>query len=262
MRTTNNGPGRGPILWSVGPPSGSDSGVLVLPVAFLCYLTPFVAPPERILRAPSPEGHGIYNDQAIEPAVQYVQKIKNRCDPETYRQFLDILSRYHHKPETIDEVRAQNSTYSDFPDIIFQEEVSRQIARLFKDAPDLRADFRVFMPEQSRQLIDENPLQASPSYRTGTPVNEARNKRKLDAVASSTSLPAKRKRKVPEELIPPKPVRVVTVSVCSSSKNDQNLINGNSLNLLPVWNAQRLDMGTKILQGHLRPICHTIILCQ
>jgi hypothetical protein len=42
--------------------------------------------------------------QAIEPAVQYVQKIKQRCDPDTYRQFLDILSRYHHTPDTIDEV--------------------------------------------------------------------------------------------------------------------------------------------------------------
>ncbi|KAE9408027.1 hypothetical protein BT96DRAFT_971059 [Gymnopus androsaceus JB14] len=34
--------------------------------------------------------------QAMEPAVAYVRKIKQRCNPETYRQFLDILSRYHH----------------------------------------------------------------------------------------------------------------------------------------------------------------------
>ena len=46
--------------------------------------------------------------QAIEPAVQYVQKIKLRCDPDTYRQFLDILSRYHHTPDTIDEVRSSD----------------------------------------------------------------------------------------------------------------------------------------------------------
>jgi paired amphipathic helix protein Sin3a len=43
--------------------------------------------------------------QAIEPAVQYVQKIKRRCDPDTYRQFLDILSRYHRStPDDFDEV--------------------------------------------------------------------------------------------------------------------------------------------------------------
>jgi paired amphipathic helix protein Sin3a len=91
-----------------------------------------------------------------------------------------------------------------------KEEVSRQIARLFKDAPDLRADFRVFLPEQSRQLVDESPPRAS---QTGTPLNEARNKRKLDAVASSMSLPPKRKRRAPEkETVPPKPVQVIAVS--------------------------------------------------
>jgi hypothetical protein len=42
--------------------------------------------------------------QAIEPAVQYVQKIKQRCDPDTYRQFLDILSRFHYTPDLTDEV--------------------------------------------------------------------------------------------------------------------------------------------------------------
>jgi hypothetical protein len=47
---------------------------------------------------------GHTQQQAMEPAVAYVQKIKQRCDPETYKQFLDILSRYHHAPETIDEV--------------------------------------------------------------------------------------------------------------------------------------------------------------
>ncbi|KAJ3571279.1 hypothetical protein NP233_g3851 [Leucocoprinus birnbaumii] len=174
MQTTNNGPGRGPILWSVAPAPPSAA-----------------VPLDAIARPPSPEANGAYPGQAIEPAVQYVQKIKNRCDPETYRQFLDILSRYHHKPETIDE-----------------EEVSRQIALLFKDAPDLRADFRVFMPEQSRQLLDESPPRASPAQqRTGTPSQDARNKRKLDAVANAASLPTKRKRnKVPEkEVIPPKP---------------------------------------------------------
>ncbi|KAF9445685.1 hypothetical protein P691DRAFT_805298 [Macrolepiota fuliginosa MF-IS2] len=181
MQTTNNGPGRGPIVWSEGPA---------------------IVPLGPNVRPPSPESGGAYNGQAIEPAVQYVQKIKNRCEPETYRQFLDILSRYHHKPETIDE-----------------EEVSRQIARLFKDAPDLRADFRVFMPEQSRQLLDESPPRASPSHRTGTPLNEGRNKRKLDAVASAASLPTKRKRKVQEkEAVLPKPVQVVTPKPIASSE--------------------------------------------
>ncbi|KAJ7205768.1 paired amphipathic helix, partial [Mycena pura] len=121
MQTTNNGPGKGPILWSTTDARTSAS--TSVPVA-----SPTRLPPA----APKPEG------QTIEPAVQYVLKVKQHCDAETYRQFLDILSVYHHKPDTIDE-----------------EEVSKQIARLFKDAPDLRSDFRVFMPEKSRQLLDD-----------------------------------------------------------------------------------------------------------
>lgn len=70
----------------------------------LFYINFSASAPEPSIRPPSPEASGTYDGRAIEPAVQYVQKIKNRCDPETYRQFLDILSRYHHKPETIDEV--------------------------------------------------------------------------------------------------------------------------------------------------------------
>ncbi|KAF5369896.1 hypothetical protein D9758_001057 [Tetrapyrgos nigripes] len=123
--------------------------------------------------------------QAMEPAVAYVQKIKQRCDPETYRQFLDILSRYHHKPDTIDE-----------------EEVSKQVGRLFKDAPDLRADFRIFMPDKNQSLLDDHAYAEEKEHgrhhKAGTPsASESKGKRKLDAVASSmnASLPQKKKRK-------------------------------------------------------------------
>ncbi|KAK1235479.1 hypothetical protein PQX77_001298, partial [Marasmius sp. AFHP31] len=80
---------------------------------------------------------GLARQQAMEPAVAYVQKVKQRCDPEVYKQFLDILLRGHHAPETTDEV-----------------EVSRQFARLFKNAPDLREDFKIFMPDQSTGYLD------------------------------------------------------------------------------------------------------------
>ncbi|KAJ7726062.1 hypothetical protein DFH07DRAFT_246063 [Mycena maculata] len=158
MQTTNNGPGSGPILWSTTearPPAPATPVV--------------VAPPTRPA-SPDPKLEG----QTIEPAVQYVQKIKQRCDAETYRQFLDILSRYHHKPDTIDE-----------------EEVSKQIARLFKDAPDLRSDFRIFMPEKSRQLLDDVPPSSSRS--------EKAKPRKAEPVQSV--LPQKRKRKPVEKEI-------------------------------------------------------------
>ncbi|EEB99757.1 hypothetical protein MPER_00487, partial [Moniliophthora perniciosa FA553] len=58
--------------------------------------------------------------QEMDPkvAIAYLQKVQQRCDPEVYKQFLDILSRYHQAPETTNE-----------------GEVSRQIARLFENAP-------------------------------------------------------------------------------------------------------------------------------
>ncbi|TFK20645.1 hypothetical protein FA15DRAFT_689033 [Coprinopsis marcescibilis] len=124
---------------------------------------------------------GELNGQAIEPAVQYVQKIKQSCDAETYRQFLDILSRYHHAPEAIDEA-----------------EVSRQISRLFKDAPELANDFRVFLPG-SQQFMDR------PGSHLNVPQMDSKNRRKLDVVADSLSnlnnagLPQKRKRKLGEK---------------------------------------------------------------
>ncbi|PPR01641.1 hypothetical protein CVT26_013124 [Gymnopilus dilepis] len=45
------------------------------------------------------------SDHSRSRAVQYVQKVKDRCHPETYQQFLDILSYYHHHPDAIDEAR-------------------------------------------------------------------------------------------------------------------------------------------------------------
>ncbi|KAJ7868171.1 hypothetical protein B0H13DRAFT_2670332 [Mycena leptocephala] len=95
-------------------------------------------------RPPSvePEQH---EDQTIEPAVQYVRKIKQRCDAETYRAFLDILSQYHAKPDSIDE-----------------EKVATRVALLFKDDPDLRSDFRIFMPEKHRHILELSQPSRSP----------------------------------------------------------------------------------------------------
>ncbi|KAJ7219971.1 histone deacetylase complex, SIN3 component [Mycena pura] len=151
MQTTNNGPGEGPILWST-----TETRTVV-------SVDPAPSPPPR-----PPSVDPTRENQTIEPAVQYVQKIKQRCDPETYKQFLDILSVYHHKPRSIDE-----------------EEVSKQIARLFKDAPDLRSDFRIFMPEKSRQLLDDIPSSSRSDkgkQRKPEPVSILPQKRKRKAV--------------------------------------------------------------------------------
>ncbi|KAF8067547.1 histone deacetylase complex, SIN3 component [Lyophyllum atratum] len=191
IQTTNNGPGSGPIVWSYVP-VGTDVRLQEPPSRS--------GPAYPLTLIPDPHFQPV-NGQAIEPAVQYVQKIKQRCDAETYRQFLDILAQYHSKPDTIDE-----------------EEVSKQIARLFKDAPDLRSDFRIFMPERSQSNLDDpslvGPGPGEGRTRTGTPSADAKGKRKLDSVANAVSsgsnLPQKRKRRVVEkdrerEVIPVRP---------------------------------------------------------
>ncbi|KAH6909564.1 hypothetical protein BKA70DRAFT_1385698 [Coprinopsis sp. MPI-PUGE-AT-0042] len=133
---------------------------------------------------------------AIEPAVQYVQKIKQSCDAETYRQFLDILSRYHHTTsEGIDEVQSYPASANPRGNQNFtlQAEVSRQIATLFKDAPELANDFRVFMPGRDQHLLEGPPMPLQGL--------DSKGRRKLDVVAESLShsnssgLPQKRKRK-------------------------------------------------------------------
>ncbi|KAF8189362.1 histone deacetylase complex, SIN3 component [Pholiota molesta] len=152
--TTSNGGGQ-TLSWSTGPPPPPRHNIEV----------DHPPPPA----SPDPRTFAV-DGQAIEPAVQYVQKIKQRCDPDTYRQFLDILSRYHHASDTIDE-----------------EEVSNQIATLFANAPDLREDFSVFMPGKGDSHARDRE----------------KNRRKLDVVASSmsaaASLPQKRKRKLAEK---------------------------------------------------------------
>lgn len=63
---------------------------------------PAVGP--SITLPPDPSVYGVGLDSvSIEPAVQYVQKIKQRCDEATYRRFLEILGRYHNMAETVDE---------------------------------------------------------------------------------------------------------------------------------------------------------------
>lgn len=128
---------------------------------------------------------------SIQPAVQYVQKIKQRCDDGTYRRFLEILGRQYKVSDAVDE-----------------REVSAEIARLFKDDPDLRSDFLVFMPEKSQALLDdaeENLLAVAASERrtrSSTPLDGRSMRRKSDisltAVAEAATVPQKRKRRANE----------------------------------------------------------------
>ncbi|KAJ3998729.1 hypothetical protein F5050DRAFT_1805683 [Lentinula boryana] len=182
METTGSGGGR-PFHWSDEPEPHSP---VPHPLKYSEHRERRMLP---LSRRGTPDISLLQAPQAMEPAVAYVQKIKQRCDPETYRQFLDILSRYHHSPESINE-----------------EEVSKQISQLFKDAPDLRSDFRIFMPDGSQSLLDDNAVAEEGRHHHHRDRDhhhhrerdhDVKGRRKADAAdsASASLLPQKRKRK-------------------------------------------------------------------
>ncbi|KAF9237770.1 hypothetical protein BU15DRAFT_88601 [Melanogaster broomeanus] len=148
-----------------------------------------LGPPTTL--SPDPSVYGAAMDSvSIEPAVQYVQKIKQRCDEATYRRFLEILGRYHNLADAVDE-----------------REVSAEIARLFKDDPDLRSDFRVFMPEKNQVPFDDadEGFLAAPSdarrTRSNTPLDRSTRRKpevSLATAAEAATVPQKRKRRANE----------------------------------------------------------------
>ncbi|KAI0324037.1 hypothetical protein GY45DRAFT_1314444 [Cubamyces sp. BRFM 1775] len=66
-------------------------------------------------------------------AINYLNKIKQRYhdDPETYKQFLEILQTYQKEQRHVQD----------------QSQVYAQVQMLFKDAPDLMDEFKDFLPE-------------------------------------------------------------------------------------------------------------------
>ncbi|KAI8928211.1 hypothetical protein BC831DRAFT_412149 [Entophlyctis helioformis] len=78
-------------------------------------------------------------------AINYVNKIKNRfsSEPDTYKQFLEILQTYQREQKPIQEVYAQ-------------------VQVLFMGAPDLLDEFKQFLPDNNPQPAQpaQQPLQA------------------------------------------------------------------------------------------------------
>lgn len=194
---------------------------------------PTTAPSSVLGPEPDPNMYGMnlgLDSSTIEPAVQYVQKIKQRCDDTTYRRFLEILSKYHNTTDAVDEVTLLFS-YVEIKLIISQREVSAEIARLFKDDPDLRADFRIFMPEKSQAVFDEaeeNYITAPAGRRTrsNTPLDGKPLRRRPEAQAQpEPSVPQKRKRKPNEReretvSVAPKVPSKVTPCLAKRQMND------------------------------------------
>ncbi|KAF8971663.1 hypothetical protein BDZ97DRAFT_1135733 [Flammula alnicola] len=126
-------------------------------------------------------------------AIQYLNKIKARFseDPNTYKQFLDILQTYQkeqkHSPDS---------------------QVYVQVQMLFKDAPDLLAEFKDFLPEAIPADVGLGDIAIVQQLGPGPYAQEESSPPSLPAKKPP---PSKRSRKrapekEPTPVPPPKPV--------------------------------------------------------
>ncbi|KAJ3014687.1 Transcriptional regulatory protein sin3 [Thoreauomyces humboldtii] len=99
-------------------------------------------------RKGSAEGENRRAPVEFNHAINYVNKIKNRfsSEPETYKQFLEILQTYQKEQKPIQEMF----------------KVYAQVQVLFKGAPDLLDEFKQFLPDNSNNNNGQNsnPLAA------------------------------------------------------------------------------------------------------
>ncbi|OJA12336.1 hypothetical protein AZE42_02775 [Rhizopogon vesiculosus] len=115
-------------------------------------------------------------------AIQYLNKIKARYsdDPDTYKQFLEILQTYQKEQRQIQD-----------------SHVYVQVQDLFKDAPDLLSEFKDFLPEVSMALGQSGAVGILPQLTSGPGVPAPW----VDAVDKSgkkAQLPPKKRRKEKE----------------------------------------------------------------
>lgn len=161
------------------PPSDQPAVSAPLPSTSALGLSNTPKLPSGSIDLPTPDDR---ERQVLGPAMEYVQRIKTRFsnDPDTYKQFLEILSNYKSS--------ANNA------------EVVAKVEELFKDAPDLSSTFLDFLPGTGMQDNDSLSALRGPDTRTGTPTGEPprvqKRKQPAEPAAPPPSAPAKRRRKV------------------------------------------------------------------
>ncbi|KAH3661386.1 hypothetical protein OGAPHI_006793 [Ogataea philodendri] len=102
------------------------------------------APYYRVQQQPAPQPLQQQQDvkqgspAEFDQAINYVNKIKQRYanEPDIYKHFLENLQMYQKGIKPIDEVY-------------------REISVLFRDAPDLLEDFKLFMPETTGPVVEQ-----------------------------------------------------------------------------------------------------------
>ena len=99
-------------------------------------------------------------------AIQYLNKIKARYvdDNNTYKQFLDILQTYQKEQKDIQDV----SIIVTCPSIIVtSRQVYLQVNLLFRDAPELLAEFKDFLPEAASAIPGQTGVVILPQSHLG-----------------------------------------------------------------------------------------------
>ena len=81
-------------------------------------------------------------------AISYVNKIKHRFinDPQTYQEFLDILTNYQKTSDSHDPQKPSSRMWGD-------KEVYNRVSILFKKDQDLMEEFASFLPEMTGMLV-------------------------------------------------------------------------------------------------------------
>jgi paired amphipathic helix protein Sin3a len=81
-------------------------------------------------------------------AIQFLNQIKTRFtdDPNTYKQFLEILQSYQKDQRALQDVSVDHSSPDVLELIARQSQVHAQVQVLFKDAPELIEGFMAFLP--------------------------------------------------------------------------------------------------------------------
>jgi paired amphipathic helix protein Sin3a len=123
------------------------------------YHPPQQRPPPRSSPPTMPDDNGTRRAPVeFNHAINYVNKIKNRFsnDPETYKQFLEILQTYQKEQKPIQEVYAQ-------------------VQILFNGANDLLAEFKQFLPDTSQppqDLFSGSVPSSASSLKSGTKIKK------------------------------------------------------------------------------------------
>lgn len=87
-------------------------------------------------------------DGEFNHAIQFLNKIKLRYseEPDIYKQFLEILQTYQKEQKHLHDVSRLHAPLN-ISDLLLQSQVYAQVARLFKDSPELMEEFKDFLPE-------------------------------------------------------------------------------------------------------------------